>query len=79
MSFEKISKIHAFFISDTFISNARLNLAKNQAKAKQQAEAEPLLFENSLLSSSTLSSKNSRRHSKKCSKSKYLCLNVLID
>ena len=33
-----------FFISNTFISNARLKLAKNQAKAKQQAEAELLLL-----------------------------------
>ena len=34
-----------FFISNTFISNARLILAKNQAKAKQHPEAENLLFE----------------------------------
>ena len=26
--------LHAFFISNTFISNTRLKLAKNQAKAK---------------------------------------------
>ena len=36
--------MHAFFISNTFISNARLKLAKNQAKAKQRPEAEILLF-----------------------------------
>ena len=37
-----------FFISNTFISNARLKLAKNQTKAKQNLEAELLLFENYL-------------------------------
>ena len=30
--------IHAFFISNTFISNARLKLAKNQVNAKQHPE-----------------------------------------
>ena len=35
-----------FFINNTFISNARLKLAKNQANAKQHPEAELLLFEN---------------------------------
>ena len=56
------------FISSTFISNARLKLAKNQAKAKQHPEAELLLFENYSLSSSTLSSKYNRGYSKKCTK-----------
>ena len=51
-----------FFISHTFISN-------------QNAEAELLLFENYLLSSSKLSSKNNRRYSKECTKNKYVCLN----
>ena len=32
--------VHAFFISNTFTSNARLKLAKNQANAKQHPEAE---------------------------------------
>ena len=35
-----------FFISNTFISNTRLKLVKNQAKAKQHPEVELLLFEN---------------------------------
>ena len=48
-----------FFISNTFISSARLKLAKNQGKAKQQAEL--LLFENYSLSSSMLSFTNNRR------------------
>ena len=49
--------LNAFFISNTFISNARLKLAKNQVKAKQLPEAEPLLFENYSLSTPTLTSK----------------------
>ena len=35
-----------FFTSNTFIRNARLKLAKNQANAKQHHEAELVLFEN---------------------------------
>ena len=46
-----------FFISNTFISNARLKLAKNQANAKQHPEAELLQFENYSHSLSMLSSK----------------------
>ena len=34
-----------FFIINTFISNARLKLAKSQANAKQNPEAELLVFE----------------------------------
>ena len=74
----KLSAIHAFFISNTFIRNVRLKLAKNQEKAKQHTEAEILLFENYSLSSSTLSTKNNRRYSKKRTKNKNLCLNVVI-
>ena len=62
----------------TFIRNARLKLAKNQANAKQHPEAELLLFEKYSLSLLRLSSKNNRRYSKKCTKNKYLCLNVVI-
>ena len=54
-----------FFASNTFLSNARLKLAKNQANAKQQSETELLLFENYSHSSSTLSPKNNRAYSKK--------------
>ena len=54
-----------FFISNTFISNARLKLAENQASAKQHPEAELLLLENYSHSSSTLSPKNNRTYSKK--------------
>ena len=38
--------IYAFFISNIFISNAKLKLANNQAKARQHPEVELLLFEN---------------------------------
>ena len=51
------NQLHAVFISSTFISNTRLQLAKNQANTKQHLEAKLLLFENYSLSSSTLSSK----------------------
>ena len=56
----------------------RLKLAKNQAKAEQHPEIELLLFENCLLSSSTLSSKNKTRYFKKCTKNKYVSLNEVI-
>ena len=70
--------IHAFFISNTFISNDRLKLAKKQAKAKQHVEAQFLLLENYVHSSSTLSSKDNKRYSKKCAKNKYVYLNEVI-
>ena len=43
-----------FFISKTFISNARPKLAKNQANAQQNPEVELLLLENYSHSLSTL-------------------------
>ena len=54
-----------FYISNTFINNTRLKLAKIK---QGLSVAELLLFENYLLSSSTLSSKNNRAYSKKCAK-----------
>ena len=54
------------FISNTFISNATLKLAKNQANAKQHPEL--LLLVNYSHSSSTLSSKNIRIYSEKLAK-----------
>ena len=53
-------------------------MTKLQAKAKQHPEAKLLLFENYSLSSCTLSTKNNKRYSKKCTKNKYVCLNELI-
>ena len=72
--------LHTLFcISSIFISNTRLKLAKkNWAKAKLHPEAELLLFENYLLSSSTLSSKNNRAYSKECAK-KQVCLFVYFN
>ena len=49
--------INTFFINNTFISNSRLKLVKNQAKAKQHPEAKLVLFENYSLFSSKLSYK----------------------
>ena len=53
-------------------------MAKNQAKPKQHAEVDYLLFENYSFSSSTLLSKNNRRYSRKCTKNKYVYLKVVI-
>ena len=41
-----------------YVTDAKLKLAKHQAKAKQYSEAELSLFENYSLSSSPISSKN---------------------
>ena len=46
-----------FIFINTFKSNARMKLAKKQAKTKQYPELELLLFENYALFSFTLSSK----------------------
>ena len=48
------------FLSNSFIINARLKLAKIQANVKQNPKAELLLFENYWRSLSTLSSENNR-------------------
>ena len=61
-----------------FISNARLKLGKNQAKAKQHSEAERMLFKNYSLYLSTLSSKNSMRYSIRFAKNKCVCFNEII-
>ena len=66
------------FLSNTLISNTRLNLAKNQAKTKQHPEVELLLFENYLLFSSMLSSKTIIRCSKNVQKNKCVYLNETI-
>ena len=67
-----------FFKSNTFISNARLKLAKNQANAEQHPEAELLLLENYSYSSSTLSCKSNRTYSKNKQKSKCVCIHHII-
>ena len=63
-----VELVHTFFISDTFINNAKLKLAKNQANAKQKPEAEFSLFGKYLHSSSTLSSRSHMTYSKKYAK-----------
>ena len=70
---QAVLKYTLFFISNTFISNTRLKLAKLQAKLKQNSEAELLLFENYSLSLSALPSKNNRKYPKKCTKNKCVC------
>ena len=67
-----------FFISNTFISNARLKLAKNRANAKQYPKVELWLFENYSHSSSTLSSKNNRTYSKNKQKNKCVCIHEIM-
>ena len=73
----KNAYIHAFFISNTFISNARLKMAKNQAKAKQHLESKLLLFE-------IIRFLHSFYHPKiidilrKCTKSNCVCFNEVI-
>ena len=52
-------------------------MAKNQAKAKQHPEDELLISENYSLCSSTLSSENNRRYSKKRAKTS-ACFNRTI-
>ena len=74
----RICCIHFFSINSTFVSNTRLKLAKDWAKAKQHTEPELLLLQNYLFSSSTLSSKNNRAYSKKCAK-KQVCLFVYFN
>ena len=58
-AFLQYASLHAFcLISNTFISNTRLKLAKNQANAKQHPEADLLTSKNYWHHSSTLSSNN---------------------
>ena len=80
---QKLIAIHASFYKQHFykqpqaeiISNPRLKLAKNQAKAKQHPQAKLLLFEHYLLSSFTLSFKHNRKYSEKCTRNKCVCFN----
>ena len=76
MHFFFYDRSYTLFYKQHFLSNSSVKFAKNQVKAKENPEAELLLFENYSLSSSTLSSKNNRSFSKKCIKtfSKKVCL-----
>ena len=72
------SCLQVFFISNTFISNIRLKLAKiKQELSKKQTER--LLFEAYQLPSSTLSFKNNREYSKTVQKTYVSVLMRLYD
>ena len=70
--------LHAFFISNTFISNARLKLAKTQANTKQHPEAELLLHENYSHFSSAFAYKNNSTYSKKIGKRRSMSVKMKI-
>ena len=70
--------LYDFFICNTFISNARLKLAKNQANAKQHPEPVILLFENYWHFSSMLLTKSNRAYSKNKQKHKCACIHGII-
>ena len=53
-------------------------MTKNEANAKQNPEAEFLLFKNCSYSSSTLSFKNNRTYSKNKQKNKCVCIHEII-
>ena len=73
-------QLRAFvFCKQHFYKQGQTEIGKNQAKAKQHPEDELLLFKNYSLSSSTLSSKNKRRYSKKCTKTRASLLMRLYD
>ena len=59
---------NTLFYMQHLYKQCQTETTQNQAKVKQYPEAEILIFENYLLSSSKLSSKNSRRYSKNIQK-----------
>ena len=63
-----MSCLHAFFYKQHFYKQRQAETGKKLVKAKQHPEAEYSPFDNYSLSSSTLSFKNNRRYSKKCTK-----------
>ena len=77
-SFSHLSSLARFFINNIFIRNAKMKFPKNQAKAKENPEAELLLLRNYSLSSSTLSSKSNKRYSETCGKNKYVCFHAIM-
>ena len=66
---------YAFLYKQHFYKQHQAEIGK---KIEQHPEAELLLFENYLLSSTTLSSKSNRTYSKKCAK-KQVCLFVYFN
>ena len=77
-AFLQFASLCAFFVSNTFTSNARLKLAKNQANAKQNLEAELLTLEIYSHSSSTLSSNNTGHILTNKQKNKYICIHEIM-
>ena len=82
LSFRRTNlRLHAFSKSNTFISNARLKLTKNQVNAKQHPEQHPetelLLFENYLHFSFMLSKKIGHTLKNK-EKNKCVCIHEII-
>ena len=73
-----IYHLHAFFISNTFISKTRLKLAKNQANAKHHPDAELLTCQNYSHSLSTLSTKTIGYILKNKQKNKCVCIHEII-
>ena len=71
-AFLQYASQHVFFISNTFKSNTRLRLTKNQANAKHHPEAELLTSENHWHSSTTLSSNNNKQ------KNKHVCIHEIM-
>ena len=57
-----------------------MKFPKNQAKAKENPEAELLLLRNYSLDKElfTLSSKNNKRYSETCGKNKYVCFHAIM-
>ena len=76
VAFNAIS--YTLFYKQHFYKQGQADIGKNQAKAKQDPEAELFLFENYSLSSSTLPSKNKKGYSRKCTKNKCVCFNEVI-
>ena len=77
-SVSHLSSLARFFINNIFIRNAKMKFPKNQAKAKENPEAELLLLRNYSLSSSTLSFKSNKRYSETCGKNKYVCFHAIM-
>ena len=73
-----MSCLHVFFISSTY-KQRQAEIGKKLGKAKQHPEAEYSPFDNYSLSSSTLSFKNNRRYSKKCTERSAPVLMTLND
>ena len=69
---------YPLFCKQHFSKQCQTETGKKLRKTKQHLEAEHSLFKNYLLSSSTISSKDNRRYSKKCGKEKCVCRDDVI-